>query len=258
MKEYMPDSWRSILRHNNLDSFDALWSLESGWFEPPNRRRGGWSGVSRCELELPEGGTVGVFLKRQENHTTRTPLHPFGVSTFVREMQNVLRFRDAGIPALEPVYFAVRKSHGCLRAILCTRALDGFQPLEALVAHWQSAGWPARETRRRLIEPLADAMARMHAQKIQHNCFYPKHVFVRQDGNGFEVRIIDLEKAKVKLVRRNAVVRDLDTLNRHAPFWSRSDRLCFFLAYLGLERLTPQAKALWQDIARRKRSKQHT
>jgi len=103
MKDYLSEQWRPILRHNNLDSFVCLWSVDAGWFEDPNERRGGWSGVSRCELELPEGGRTAVFLKRQENHTTRTLLHPFGLATFVREMRNILMFKRARVPALEPV-----------------------------------------------------------------------------------------------------------------------------------------------------------
>jgi tRNA A-37 threonylcarbamoyl transferase component Bud32 len=255
MKDHCPEKWQTILRHNNLDSFDALWDLQADWFEPPNERRGGWSGVSRCELALPEGGTVGVFLKRQENHITRTVLHPFGMSTFIREIKNILRFKNAGIPGLEPVYFAVRKVDGDLRAILCTEALDGYEPLENLTEAWSKEGWPDRKKRRRLMQSIAAVMSRMHDHKIQHNCFYPKHIFVRTTGDAIEVRIIDLEKAKVKLLRRYATFRDLYTLNRHAQHWSRTDRMRFFLTYLELDKLDADAKALWRSIVARMISK---
>ncbi|MCK4509713.1 MAG: hypothetical protein KAU27_14290 [Desulfuromonadales bacterium] len=251
MKDHFPDHWREILRHNNLDSFEKLWNLELDWFEEPNQRRGGWSGVSRCDLELPEGGKVGVFLKRQENHITRTVLHPFGMSTFIREIQNILRFKKASIPALEPVYFAVRKVEGDLRAILCSEALDGYEPLENLVKRWSTEGWPDRNTRQRLMEAIASVTSRMHGHKIQHNCFYPKHIFVRLSETAINVRIIDLEKAKVKILRRYATFRDLYALNRHSQGWSRTDRMRFLLIYLGRKRLDCDAKKLWRRIATR-------
>lgn len=225
--------------------------MQLEWFEEPNQRRGGWSGVSRCDLTLADGGKVGVFIKRQENHITRTLLHPFGISTFIREMQNILLFKQAAIPALEPVYFAVRKVEGNLRAILCTEALDGYEPLEDLTDGWLRDGWPDRKSRHRLMAAVASVMARMHDHKIQHNCFYPKHIFVRFAGDEISVRIIDLEKAKVKRFRRHASFRDLYALNRHAKGWSRTDRLRFFLLYLGRDRLDSEAKKLWRRIVKR-------
>jgi hypothetical protein len=251
MKDYCPEKWLTILRHNDLDSFDQLWSLDVEWFEPPNQRRGGWSGVSRCELDLPDGGKIAIFLKRQENHITRTVLHPFGMSTFVREIQNILRFKKASIPALEPVYFAVRKVDGNLRAILCSAALVGYEPLENLVERWSTEGWPDRKNRQRLMGAVASVMSRMHDHKIQHNCFYPKHIFISFTDAEIKVRIIDLEKAKVKILRRFASFRDLYALNRHARYWSRTDRLRFLLIYLGRKSLDRDAKELWRKIATR-------
>lgn len=255
MKDYFPDQWRAILRHNNLDSFESLWTLEASWFEPPNQRRGGWSGVSRCDLELPGGGKRSVFLKRQENHITRTLLHPFGMSTFVREMQNILLFKESSVPALEPVYFAVRKTGGDLRAILCTEALEDYKPLESLVELWVTEGWPDKEKRLRLMKAVATVMTQMHDHKIQHNCFYPKHIFVRFYKEDVSVRIIDLEKAKVRILRRFATFRDLYTLNRHSQLWRRTERMRFFLLYLGRKSLDQEAKALWRKIAKRTKEK---
>ena len=86
MNEYTAAEWKDTFAFNGLRTFDDFWKLEAKWFEEPNKRRGGWSGVARCELNLPGGGKVAVFLKRQEHHITRTFTHPVrGLSTFVRE-----------------------------------------------------------------------------------------------------------------------------------------------------------------------------
>jgi hypothetical protein len=88
MKDFVNERWRTILARNGLTDFDALWDLKADWFEAPNHRRGGWSGVSRCELDRPEGGKVAVFLKRQENHKARIWSHPVhGAPTFLREFR---------------------------------------------------------------------------------------------------------------------------------------------------------------------------
>lgn len=69
--------WEAVLHANGLGRFEALWELDIGWLEGPNRRRSGWSGVSRWVLELPGGGQAGIFIKRQENYFCHTLLHPF-------------------------------------------------------------------------------------------------------------------------------------------------------------------------------------
>ncbi len=55
MRDYVANDWESLAAANGLDSFESVWSLDIGWFEEPNVRRGGWSGVSRLELKLPDG-----------------------------------------------------------------------------------------------------------------------------------------------------------------------------------------------------------
>ena len=44
-----------------LDDFDAMWSLELGFVEEPNVRRGGWSGVSVAELSTANGRRGAIF-----------------------------------------------------------------------------------------------------------------------------------------------------------------------------------------------------
>lgn len=249
MRDFVNDRWRAILAHNGLSGFDALWNLKAGWFEEPNRRRGGWSGVSRCELKLPEGGSRAVFVKRQENHPTFSWRHPFaGIPTFEREFKRILRYRACGIPALEPVYSAMRQDGKDQRAILITEELTGFAPLNG----WLAASPRPLRLRLACIESVAALLAAMHRHGIQHNCFFPKHVFVREtEAGSIEPRVIDLEKSRWRPLKTLCALRDLDTLNRYSTGWSRADRLRFLKAYLGIERLTPYGKWLWRRLTKR-------
>lgn len=246
MQDYLADNWSALLANNGLQSFDDWWQRDAEWFEEPNYRRGGWSGVSQLELTAPDGSTRAVFLKRQENHVCKTLRHPIkGVPTFIREMRNILRLKNAGVAALVPVYFAVRTIEGAQRAVLVTESLEGFSPLDEIVVNALE-----HNARHQLIKAVADLLRRLHAQRLQHNCLYPKHVFVKRLPAGFEVRLIDLEKTKQRLCRRIAMLRDLDTLNRHSHGWSRTDRMRFLSTYLENGGYKADVKQLWQQLAK--------
>lgn len=251
MNDYLAADWQKIFELNGLRSFADFWKLEAAWFEAPNQRRGGWSGVARCELQLPGGGTTRVFLKRQENHTTRTFAHPFrGEPTFLREFRCIVRYRECGIPSLTPLYFAWRREEGKLRAVLMTEELAGFRSLDDVAREWTQTP-PGLKLRRAVIEAVAQLLRQIHSSRLRHNCFYPKHVFVRLKDGAVETRVIDLEKTKVHPFGRDRSYRDLGTLNRHARDWSRADRVRFFKAFFGLDRLTPESKKKWRRLARR-------
>jgi hypothetical protein len=251
MKDFDNERWRTILAHNGLIGFDALWGLDAQWFEAPNQRRGGWSGVSRCELQLPTGGTVALFLKRQENHGTRSLLHPMsGVPTFLREFRRIMSYRQHEIPTLEPVYFGMRGKGRNQRAILATEELTGYVSLEDRVQAWGRNGVPPRADRRRILMAVAELLKKMHAHGIRHGCFFPKHVFIRVTPDGsVDARVIDLEKSRRRPLRVMCALRDLYSLSHYSPsVWSRTDRLWFFKQYLGIPHLNTYAKWLWHRV----------
>jgi hypothetical protein len=253
MQDYLDATWQTALQRNGLDSFDKLWACDAQWFEEPNRRRNGWSGVARCELTWPDGEKRAYFLKRQENHNTFSWLHPLrGIPTFVREFRHIRRYRACEVPTLQPVYFATRNQEGNARAILITAELTGYVALDA----WLASALPPLALRRACIRSVADLLHGMHRHGIQHNCFFPKHVFVRATGdNRIEARVIDLEKSRWRPLAITCALRDIDTLNRHSQEWSRTDRLRFLMAYLGIEHTNAFAKWLWQRLVARQKRK---
>ena len=249
MQDYLDATWQTALQQNGLDSFDRLWECTVQWFEEPNRRRNGWSGVSRCELVWPDGEKRACFLKRQENHNTFSWLHPLrGIPTFVREFRHIRHYRDCGVPTLHPVYFATRNLDGHARAILITEELTGFVALDA----WLAGTHRPLAQRRACLRSVADLSRGMHRHGIQHNCFFPKHVFVHASGkDSIESRVIDLEKSRWRPWWVTCALRDLDSLNRHSAGWSRTDRLRFLLFYLRRERLDGFGRWLWRRLAAR-------
>ena len=258
MKEYQANDWQQLARHNGLDSFDAIWVLDIGWFEEPNQRRGGWSGVSQTRLASADGNRTGVFIKRQQDHTTRTLAHPFtGVLTFRREFHNLSRLLECGVPTLDVLYFAERKVDGKRQSILVTRALTGYQSLDVCIQNWQQTGWPGKATWHRFIQRLAGVVCLMHQHRIQHNCLFPKHVFLKNIDTEPDIRLIDLEKAKHTFCPEQAMLRDLDSFNRRTLGVRRTDRLRFLLAYYGKRRVDHRVRKTWKRLAERARTKGH-
>lgn len=258
MQDFITDEWKQLARASGLNDFEAIWSQDIGWFEEPNRRRGGWSGVSRLEVALSDADPIGIFIKRQQNHTTRTWRHPVrGITTFRREFENLQWLEAVGVPTLDVLYFAERMSGDDRKAILITRELAGYTSLEDHIGHWQQYGFPEKSVWRALIHKLAGIARRMHRHHIQQNCLMPKHVFITGLDGDLDIRLIDFEKAKRSLTTRGAMFRDLDTLNRHSPGLRTTDRLRFLLAYCGRERVDANVRRIWQRLVARMKKKQH-
>ncbi len=256
MKEYIGKGWQELLEYNQLADFDAIWDLKADWFEEPNVRRGGWSGVSRINLKKPDGESVGVFLKRQENHVTKTISSPIkGIPTFEREFNNIQRLTAHKVPTVEPIYFASRNKHGKGQAILITKELAGYEPLDAPAFARAGAIMTDKKQREKIMTAVADVMRRMHAGKYRHNCLYCKHIFIRSVGGDWEVKLIDLEKLSKSVSQRPAMMRDLYTLPRRVTGWRRVDRLKFLKLYLQEEKLSAKGKKIWREIDERMRVK---
>lgn len=254
MNHYIADKWRDILVFNKLDSYEKVWALEAEWFEEPNYRRGGWSGVSRIELKLPLGGKVGVFLKRQEDHVTRSIAHPIkGILTFAREFDVIRRFQKHGIPSLDLVLFNQWKEAGHRRACIMTEELAGYFPLSSDEYKVGGKFFENTDQKTMLFKKLAALMHIMHQHHFQHGCFYPKHIFAKQlTTGGVDLRVIDLEKVKKLFYKQRAVFRDLDTLLRHSQDWSIDDKLAFFKIYQGEDELNARSSRLWEKLNKKK------
>jgi tRNA A-37 threonylcarbamoyl transferase component Bud32 len=240
--------YKALLQVNTLGNFESLWELEAQWVEEPNVRRGGWSGVVRHTLQNAEGEDIEVFIKRQEGHMSKTFAHPLsGILTLRKEFANIQRLIRYGVPTLEPLY----SGYSGDKAILVTLGLSEHSSLDNI----DPCAIP-ESMRQKLVCTIAHAIQHMHAHRLQHNCLYPKHIFVKQQEDDWDVRIIDLEKMKRTLKRSNAVQRDLSTLFRYAdPRWTNSDRAFFFQCYCEGDTSSSRSKKILRFIAAESRAK---
>lgn len=248
MKDYLASEYSPILKRHGLDGFQALWALQLTAVDEPNAENGGWSSV--CKLEL-EG--QGFFLKRQSNFFTRTLRHPLGEPTAAREFRNIMRYRQIGIPSLRAAYYGERKVAGESRAILLTRALDGWEPLHGLLAIWEERPLTQRQA---IISACARLIGELHAAGLRHGCLYPKHLFVRFRDGQWQGCLIDLEKTRRLWWGWRDQVRDLESFLRTVGVWSATEQRAFVTNYLDEGRF-PGSPELWLErMARRRKYKE--
>lgn len=249
---FVSEKYVQLLKKNQLDTFDQVWNRKVDWFEEPNERRGGWSGVGRIVLQQNDGTEIGAYLKRQDNHCRTSWLHPVkGVPTFQREFEMMHYLEKCGVAAPEVMLFG-RNPNGDLKTTLLTKELAGFKPLEELTEDLFSNARPSLSAQRLVISAVAMLAKKLHAANVQHRSFYPKHLFVNMvDVNAVKVAVIDLEKSRINYIAVMRSLIDLAVLNRHAKYWSRSRRMYFYLQYLGVDRLTPFTKWLCRRIVKR-------
>ncbi len=218
---------QALLVSNGLGDFEAIWHAKIEWFEEPNERRGGWSGVGRLTLKTSDGNDVHVFIKKQKNHSRQTFSHPIqGEPTFKREFNNLqfLNKHQFGAPIV--IYYG--EDNVSKRAILVTIALAEYQPLnEFSESHYIK--WPGSK-KADYLRTLAKSIRRFHSLGMVHRALYPKHIFVNVEQPS-QIAVIDLEKARLTNLAWYRTYFDLAALFRHATWWSIENQLVFFKAY---------------------------
>ena len=224
MSVFIASADQSLLERHGLNNFQALWDVQLDAVDEPNTGRGGWSSVFRLDLD-----GQGFYLKRQSNYLTYTLHHPLGEPSFSREFRNISRYQKLGIPALQAAFYGERRVNGERRAILMTRALDGWTDLDALLARWSELAEPARSA---ILKACGELAHILHEAGQIHGCFYPKHIFLQEQGGQYQAQLIDLEKTRPVLFGRRDLIKDLEPLLRRAPMWGEAERRELLAAYL--------------------------
>lgn len=250
MGGYTHPDFQSFLNDNQLNDFRALWQFEGEFVELGNvKRKSGHSNVVRINLEDSHGHTCSGYMKRQENYAT-TFSHYFCSPRAIcaREFSNIQAWQDQGLPTLEVLYFEQHQKP--LQAILITKALDGFLPLDE---------WIEQNTdkvlRQKAIVRTAQLLKRIHAAGWFHHCFFPKHVFIREHNDLLELRVIDLEKAKRQWRTQRRIIHELTAFIRRFPWENEQERLLFLKAYWDVDTLTPRQQKCLKAIEAREQFK---
>lgn len=231
-----------------MASFEAIWQHEVAWFEPPNERRGGWSGVGTMTLQANQHAPLRLFVKKQQNHGRKTLRRPIaGEPTFRREFQRLKFLESQAFAAPKVVFYA--EDLATRRAILITEALENYAPLDQVTV--QLFEHRDRAAQQRLLHAVAAAIRRFHSLGLVHRALYPKHIFVKNADTAPEIAIIDLEKARFSPFFLWRAYFDLSALHRHATSWQSAQRMRFLFSYLNTSKLNFWNKLWCKALLRR-------
>ena len=132
-----------------------------------------------------------------------------------------------------------------------TEALNGFRALSEIRNDWRLSGSVPVMERNRMVDEVAELLRGLHRHSLCHHSLYPKHIFLDVTGSGRPARVIDLEKTNKPLLRRRAILRDLDSLHRRAYGWPTSCKIRFLNRYLGADRDDRPVRKLCAQLASR-------
>ena len=250
MQPYIAPPFADLLAHNQLNTFAQLWAKQIDWFEEPNQRRGGWSGVGRLQLVGKTGESQVFFLKKQQNHGRRTWQHPIqGEPTFRREFANLQFLAANHFAAPNVVFYAEANENGEPCAVLMTAELTDFKELAEITETWLPAA--SRAKKMTLIKKIANEIKRFHGLNLVHRALYPKHIFVKNVNTAPEIALIDCEKMRNNNNQTSNAIFDLSALNRHSQGWRNTQRMAFFKHYLQINRLDSNSKKIARQILKR-------
>jgi tRNA A-37 threonylcarbamoyl transferase component Bud32 len=258
-KLFQSNQYQQLFAQHQLADFGAIWVRDIAWFEPPNERRGGWSGVGTIELQdgalqdtaLQDDALqssihapLRLFVKKQQNHGRKSWRHPFaGEPTFRREFNNLKFLAKHNIGAPKLVYYA--ENMAAKQAILITEELIDFVPLDTV--QLSSLNQAQQHT---LIQTVATEVKRFHNAGLVHRALYPKHIFVKNAQTAAEIAFIDLEKARHSNFACYRAYFDLAAFLRHSD-WSADNKQLFINTYLAKQDVNFFDKLLCNMINRR-------
>ncbi|MBD3646683.1 MAG: hypothetical protein HUJ31_04335 [Pseudomonadales bacterium] len=194
-----------------------LLDLELPFFEPPNQRRGGWSGVSMVECAGQR-----FFVKKQKNHTYREPRRFYRPTpTLRREYRNILRFRKLGLVTPSVVLYGERGDDG----VLVTTALEDYVDLVSWLSSTQD-----ETARLDFFNELTSQLLRIHEARFHHGCLYGAHIMVKPDSPR-EIAYLDLESLRRTLRPAHNASKDIGQLFRHTEAINEKERAIIVDAY---------------------------
>lgn len=177
----------------------------------------------------------------------------FIVARAGREYRNLLRLREFGFRAPEPVAWGQARALGFVSdSFLMTRAVENAIELRKLIDDPKSAPFPlpdARE-RRRLIVEFATSLRRAHERSFFIHTLRFKNLLLSRDADGYALHVIDVPFAGIwryRLFPEAGRIRDLAVLMKGARrLLTKTERLRFARAY-GADRALLRAAQEYQE-----------
>ncbi|MBI3853804.1 MAG: hypothetical protein HY298_26565 [Verrucomicrobia bacterium] len=249
--------WDTLLSAHHLNTVAGVYALND---DAQVIKRSDSSEVRRAAL--PHGTQVHTLIIKKYWVTKTSQLWSgFWRGTFLgrskvrREFENLERLRVWGLDAPAPVaYGEERRARWLRRAFLISECVAEPLPLDLFIRdHLPSLPDAERgRMRRELIQRLADYTKRLHTHHFVHHDYFWRNIIL--SGKRLtRFFLIDAHKGRVwpSWAAQASRAKDLATLDTPAThFFRRTERLRFFLRYVGHDSLTKEDKKLLRRALR--------
>jgi lipopolysaccharide core heptose(I) kinase len=158
--------------------------------------------------------------------------------------------KAAGVGTVKPVAMGEKSWMGYETAsFLLTEELYDAGSLEGTIKE-KSGSW-SKAQKLELIQKTARLINKLHGNGLYHQDLYLNHIFVGRES----LFLLDLQRIlKNPFLGEHYKVKDLGQLNYSTNYYggfSRTEKLKFFLAYIGRKKLAPKDKALIKKIIKK-------
>ena len=210
---------------------------------------------SRLQFEISPPPTM-VFLKRYDRPPVITQLKNWFFCGG-RKSCGFCEFESASELAAEgintPKIISYGQQWGTFfekRSFIITEKIPDAESLERKLPFYFDGPATAEKLklRRRFVAQLASFVKKFHQTNYRHRDLYFSHIYYSDDGSFY---LIDLARAfKPMLLHRRFRIKDIAQLHYSAParYFSRTDRLRFYLGYTGQSKLTNNDKIFVRKV----------
>jgi hypothetical protein len=245
-------AFEKAIKQMGLDSIDAIFVFSGGQTLSKATLAKHRSRI-RFETKNP---AATLFLKRYENTPALAQIknwlgHRRIASTMFYDLDPAQKLAAAGINTPQTVCYGSQR--GILfekRSFIITKQIPGESLERLLPPCFADTSKDNLKARRKFINSLAEFARRFHATGYHHRDFYLAHIF-HYDGVFY---LIDLQRAfRPLLFSERYRIKDIAQLSYSAPkqYFSRTDRLRFYLTYAGKKRLEEKDKSFIRAVVKK-------
>ena len=261
---FVAPDYKTAFEELGLTSLDAVFSFSSGRDLIKNNLAGYRSRL-QFEINSPPSPTT-VFLKRYDKPPVTTQLKNWlaartRLSCAYFDFDAANQLSAAGINT--PQAIAYGEKWGTFfeqRSFIITEKVPDAEALERRLPDYFEGPATAEnlKLRRAFIARLASFIKKFHETNYRHRDLYFSHIFHSDSG---EFYLIDLARAfKPALLAERFRKKDIAQVYYSAPakYFSRTDRLRFYLCYTGRRKLTEKDKLFIRKVvSKAKRMARH-
>jgi heptose I phosphotransferase len=253
---FIDPEYRAALGKSGLTSVEAIFSFEAAE-DLAKKNLAAFRSRLKFEIDAPGSSQpTTVFLKRYDSPPAVHQLANW-LTARARKSCGALEYAvtselsAAGIETPKPICYG--EQWGALfekRSFIITEKIADAEALERRLppCFSEPATSENLRLRRSFIAQLASFIRKFHQTGYHHRDLYLSHIFYSDKGSFF---LIDLARAfKPRILARRFQIKDLAQLYYSAPgrHFSRTDRLRFYVGYIGRQQLTAEDKVLLREV----------